>query len=96
MQRAFQELQEDAAQKIEARESVLDLFMTIIQNDQCRNKFINDRSYRATINQTVGNFSDQFKKSDQIYLKRLEILKNQCFVLLKMIEKANKEGIKIL
>jgi hypothetical protein len=95
MANEVQDLKEDASQRSEDSDAVLD-FIAIIQNDQARYNFINDLSFRKKMGQSVVTANNQTKEVHQIHLKKLELLKNQCVIAKYMIEQANKEGVKII
>jgi hypothetical protein len=96
MANEVQDLKEDAIQRSEASDSVLDLFITIIQNDQARYNLINDLSFRKKMDQSVVTINSQTKEVHKIHLKKLELLKNQCVIAKGLIERANKEGVRII
>jgi hypothetical protein len=92
----FNEMDKALKQKDENIVSLFELFLNISEDDTTLHTFTSNKSLRSKLKHEIKGMIDLIQKESPAYEKRFQLFQTQCTLLVKMIEQANKEGIKII
>jgi hypothetical protein len=77
-------------------QATIDLFLSIIKDDQSLHNFSNNALLRSKVKKETEGMLELFRTYDPNFIKKFEILQEECKLLAQLIKRANAEGAKIV